>query len=137
MKNQIKVGMLILMQHDIEKGVEFYKKVGFPVKFHLKDNWAEFLIGQIKLGLCPTSTDPFDRHTGIVLEVENINLFQEMLQNNGLEFIMGPQSSVHGIMASIKDPSGNILDVYQPTPEKVQEFIEKAVKTDKEKSDQN
>lgn len=137
MNNQIKVGMLILMQHDIEKSVEFYKKIGFPVKFHLKDNWAEFMIGQIKLGLCPTSTEPFDRHTGIVLEVDDINSLQEFLKGNGIEFIMGPKSSVHGIMASIKDPSGNIMDVYQPTPENVQDFIEKVAKTDKSESDEN
>jgi len=131
MKNQVKVGMLILMQHDIEKAVDFYKNIGFSVKFHLKNNWAEFMVGSIKLGLCPTSTEPFDRHSGIVLEVDDINLFQNELEKNGIQFMVDPKVSVHGVMASIKDPSGNILDIYQPTPEKVKEFIEKVSKDEK------
>jgi len=28
-------------------------------------------------------------------------------------------------MCSFKDPGGNIFDLYQPTPEKVQEMVEK------------
>ena len=36
-----------------------------------------------------------------------------------------PTEAAHGIMASIQDPSGNILDLYQPTPEKIKELAEK------------
>ena len=68
-----KVGMLILMQNDLNKAVEFYKKLGFKLKFQLKDKWAEFNLEGIKIGLCPTSLVPVERHTGIVLEVDDMD----------------------------------------------------------------
>ena len=66
----IKVGMVILMQHDLQKAVEFYRDVlKLPLKFHLENKWAEFDLGCIKFGLCPISEDQGDVRTGIVLEV--------------------------------------------------------------------
>lgn len=117
-----KVGMLILMQNDLEKAVEFYKKLGFVLKFHIKEKWAEFAIDQVKLGLCPTEHPAFERHTGIVLEVNDLSKIKEDLKNNDIEFLAEPLEAVHGIMASIKDPSGNVIDIYQATPEKVQDL---------------
>lgn len=125
--SKIKVGMLILMEHDLEGAVEFYKKIGFPVKFHIKEKWAEFSIENVKLGLCPTGQGPFDRHTGIVLEVDDLKKFQEEIENKGLGFLAEIKESVHGLMASIKDPSGNIMDFYQPTPEKVKDFVKDVI----------
>ena len=39
--------------------------------------------------------------------------------------MINPSDAAHGIMASIQDPSGNILDLYQPTPEKIQALKDK------------
>ena len=41
-----------------------------------------------------------------------------------------PVDAAHGVMTSIQDPSGNILDLYQPTPEKIKELAEKMKKED-------
>lgn len=120
-----KVGMLILMQNDLEKGVEFYKNLGFVLKFHIKEKWAEFAIDEVKLGLCPTEHPAFERHSGIVLEVKDLAKVKENLKNKGIEFLAEPLEAVHGVMASIKDPNGNVIDIYQPTPEKVQELAKK------------
>ncbi|MDR3646960.1 MAG: VOC family protein [Candidatus Babeliales bacterium] len=120
-----KIGMLILMQNDLEKAVEFYKKLGFVLKFHIKEKWAEFVIDQVKLGLCPTEHPAFERHTGIVLEVEDLAAVEENLKKHEIAFLAEPLEAVHGIMASIKDPSGNVIDIYQATPEKVQELAKK------------
>lgn len=125
---KIKVGMLILLESDLEKALDFYKKIGFKLRFHLKEKWAEFEIGDVKLGLCPMSQDPFDRHTGIVLEVEDIYALQNELKKNRIILEREPFEAIHGIMASIKDPGGNIIDVYQPTPEKVEEIAKRASK---------
>ena len=128
-----KVGMLVLMQNDLNKGVEFYKKLGLTLKFQLKDKWAEFRLGDIKIGLCPTKAEPFNRHSGIVLEVDDLSKTFKNLHKKGIEFVREPVEATHGVMASIKDPSGNILDLYQPTPEKVAELVKK-VKQEEEKS---
>ena len=124
-KLAVKVGMFILMEHDLEKAVEFYKNFGFQLRFHLKERWAEFNIDSVKLGLCPTSQQPVERHTGIVLEVKDILKIQEYLLDKGIEFLDEIKEAPHGFMASIKDPGGNIMDLYQPTPEKIREMAEK------------
>ena len=121
----MRVGMLILMQKDLEKGVEFYKKLGLPVVFHLEGKWAEMAVGDVKFGLCPTDQDLPDRHTGIILEVPDVAQAYEEFKGLGVEFIHEPSEAVHGIMTSMKDPGGNIIDLYQPTPEKVKEMVEK------------
>jgi predicted enzyme related to lactoylglutathione lyase len=127
----MKVGMLILLEHNLEDAVEFYKKLGLTLKFHLKQNWAEFRLNDIKFGLCPTNHEPFDRHSGIVLEVEDLKKTQEQLKQQGIEFLREIVEAPHGMMASIKDPSGNIMDLYQPTPEKIKEFVQKTTEEKK------
>ena len=123
-KLQIKVGMLILMESDLAKAIEFYKQLGFLLKFHIKEKWAEFALGDIKFGLCPTINQPYDRHSGIVLEVNDIEVARQKFAKENILFLAEPAAAPHGIMASIKDPSGNIIDLYQPTPEKMKELLE-------------
>lgn len=119
----VKVGMLILMVKNVEEAIEFYQKLGLPIKFHLKEKWAELSIDGISLGLCPTDQELPDRHTGIILQVNNAQEAFKQLAEAGVEFIREPAEALHGIMASIKDPSGNIMDLYQPTPERVEEMV--------------
>jgi len=123
MQNDVKVGMLILMENDLEKAIEFYKKMDFPVAFHLEGKWAELNIGDVKIGLAPTDQELPDRHTGIILEVPDVKKAYEKFKKAGVEFVREPFEAVHGIMASIKDPGKNIIDLYQPTPEKVEEMV--------------
>ncbi|TET33947.1 hypothetical protein E3J61_03440, partial [Candidatus Dependentiae bacterium] len=124
-----KLGMVILLEHDLEAAVTFYKKIGLKPIFHIKDSWAEFAIGPVKLGLCPTKQKPTDRITGIVLELEDVRNFYETFKDVIL-FKSEPQEKVHGIMVSMQDPGGNIVDLYQPTPERVQELVKEVVDKD-------
>lgn len=116
--------MLILMENDVEKAVEFYKKIGFPVVFHLKGKWAELNVHGVKFGLCPAEQQLPDRHTGIILEVDDVRACYNDLKALDIPFVREPFEAVHGIMTSIKDPGGNIIDLYQPTPEKVKDLVE-------------
>ena len=123
-----RVSMLILMQPDLEAAVTFYSELGLVKKFHLKDKWAEFDVQGVSLGLCPIdATDLPDRRTGIVLEVEDLRaLHQELIDY--VQFLNEPVEAIHGLMVSFKDPGGNILDLYQPTPEKVRDLVKETVK---------
>jgi hypothetical protein len=120
-----KVGMIILMERDLAQAVEFYKILGCKLKFHLKDKWAEFELDNVKIGLCPTDEDMGLVRTGIVLEVGDLRAFW-LARKGSIEFFGEPHEAVHGIMISFKDPSGNVLDLYQPTPEKVRELMKKS-----------
>ena len=121
-----KVHMIILMEpgKDFEACVEFYKKIGLNPKFHLKDKWAEFATGDVLIGICPTDQDLPERRTGIVMEVEDLKQKYEDLKDE-FTFLEKPFEAIHGIMVSIKDPGGNIFDLYQPTPEKVKDLAKK------------
>lgn len=120
----IKVGMVILMQHDLQKAVEFYRDVlKLPLRFHLENKWAEFDLGCVKFGLCPIAEAQDNIRTGIVLEVmEDLLKLYEALKDK-VTFLSEPVVAVHGIMVGFKDVGGNILDLYQPTLDKVQDLV--------------
>ena len=129
----IKVGMIILMQADLKKAVEFYQNLGIKLTFHLEDKWAEFDLGCVKLGLCPTEHPQDNVRTGVVLEVmQDLHELYKTLKDQGVVFFGEPITAPHGIMVAFKDSGGNVLDLYQPTPEKYKEFVEqqKDVKKD-------
>jgi predicted enzyme related to lactoylglutathione lyase len=124
-----KLGMIILMQRDLDAAVSFYLRLGLSLKFRMKEKWAEFEINGVKLGLCPTSQDMQGRRSGIVFDVNDVRSLYEELKNE-VTFVGEPVEALHGIMVSIQDPGGNILDLYQPTPEKVKELVQKVEKED-------
>lgn len=118
-----KVEMIILMQHDLDAAVSFYLRFGLSLKFRMKEKWAEFEIQGVKLGLCPTSQDMQGRRSGIVFEVDDVRALYAALKDE-VTFIGEPVEALHGVMVSVQDPGGNILDLYQPTPEKVKQLVE-------------
>ena len=124
-KKHLKLGMVILLVNDLEKARNFYKKIGCTEKFSLKNHWSEMTLGDIKIGLCPTESTGDLYRTGLVLETNNLEAIHKDWEKNGVEFLNEPKTAIHGIMVSFKDPSGNILDLYEPTPEKVIEMTNK------------
>ena len=119
--------MFILMENDIAKAVAFYQELGLKLNFHSTNRWAEFDINGVKMGLAQTAQELPERRTGIVLEVLDVHQFYEHHKNNpSLLFLGEPVEAVHGIVLSFKDPGNNILDIYQPTPEKLKAAIKRA-----------
>ena len=119
-----KVGMIILLQSDIAAAVDFYQNLGLKLKFHMKEKWAELRVGELKIGLCPTGLALENNRTGVVFEVDDLMDFYQKNKDT-ISFVTEPKTAVHGIMASFKDPGGNILELYQPTPERVKELMRK------------
>jgi len=133
--------MIILMESDLEQAMQFYQKLGFKLLFHLKNRWAEFILDTVQIGLCPTVEQPVDRCTGIVLEVDDVKQFYELYKDD-ITFVGQPTAAIHGVMTGIKDPGGNIIDIYQPTPDRVKEVVGKVATVGKsgcckEKSNEN
>lgn len=126
------VNMLILMQPDLEAAVSFYSELGLEKRFHLQDKWAEFELAGISFGLCPISVEDLpDRRTGIVLEVTDLRAMYEKMKDAN-RFMGEPVEAPHGLMISMRDPGGNIIDLYQPTPEKVRELLKKQAEEQKD-----
>lgn len=122
----IKLGMVILMQTDLAKAVDFYTKLGLPQKFYLEGKWAEFDLGCVKIGLCPTEQAQDNIRSGVVFEVfDDLIALHKKLTAEGLIFVNEPVVAPHGVMVGMKDPGGNVIDLYQATPDKLKEFAEK------------
>lgn len=123
----IKLGMVIMMQPDLAKAVEFYQTLGLKLNFHLPNRWAEFDLGCVKLGLCPTDQAQDNVRTGVVFEVmQDLVQLHAAKKAEGINFVNEPVVAPHGVMVGVKDPGGNVFDLYQPTPEKMKEFAEKS-----------
>jgi len=126
---RIRVGMVIVMQHDLKKAVEFYQEIfQLSLVFHLENKWAEFDLGCVKFGLCPISEAQDNIRTGIVLEIQEdlVELYAAL--KDRVEFLNEPVVAPHGIMVGFKDAGGNILDLYQATPEKLKDLVKDTVK---------
>lgn len=117
--------MVILMQPNLQAAIDFYTGLGIKLIFHIKERWAEMRLGDVKIGLCPTQQIVDNVRTGIVLEVTDLKKVYEELKDK-VSFLSEPKEAVHGLMVSFKDPGGNLLDLYQPTPEKVADLVKKA-----------
>ena len=102
---KIKVGMLILLESDLESAVDFYKKIGLELKFHLKEKWAEFSLGPVKIGLCPTTQQSFDRHSGIVLEVNDIGPEHIRFTDKGFQAPLGPARGAPRLQVIDRSPT--------------------------------
>ncbi|WP_162801789.1 hypothetical protein [Candidatus Chromulinivorax destructor] len=128
---RIRVGMVIVMQHDLKSAVDFYKDIlKLPLVFHLENKWAEFDLGCVKFGLCPISEVQDNIRTGIVLEVQEDLLELYASLKDSVTFLNEPVVAPHGIMVGFKDNGGNILDLYQATPEKLKDLVKETVKTE-------
>jgi len=107
-----KVAMIILMQPDLDAAVTFYKELGFTLIFHIKETWAEFDLKGVKICLCPTPKPVSTYHTGFVFEVTDVAALYADLSPR-FTFMGEPTKAATGMMVSIKDPGGNIIDFYQ------------------------
>lgn len=119
-----RINMIILMQHNLEAAINFYESLGLKKVFSLPDRWAEFELAGVKIGLCPAQEAQGDVRTGVVLEVDDLQIFHDTYKDR-YDFHGPLMEKVHGKMISIKDPGNNVIDLYQPTPEKLQDLIKK------------
>lgn len=123
MSNKCRLTMVILMVKDIEKAVAFYESLGGQKRCLFPKSWAELSLDGLTIALCHTEQDQGQRRTGMVFSIDDVMAFYEK-QKETLLFLEEPVTKLHGIMVSVQDPSGNVLELYQATPEKVREFME-------------
>ena len=84
-------------------------------------------MGCVKFGLCPITEVQDNIRTGIVLEVQQDLLKMYESLKDQVTFLNEPVVAVHGIMIGFKDVGGNVLDLYQPTLDKVKDLVKETV----------
>jgi lactoylglutathione lyase len=100
---------------DLTKATEYYRdKLGLELQFSSQEHgYASFTAGSVRLGVAlpgPDQTELVGRHTGVGLEVANLEAEHTRLTELGVQFTMPPTKQPWGgFMALMSDPDGNIF----------------------------
>jgi lactoylglutathione lyase len=100
---------------DLDRATEFYRdKLGLELQFSSQEHgYASFIAGSVRLGVAlpgPDQTELIGRHTGVGLEVANLEAEHTRLTELGVQFTMPPtRQPWGGFMALMSDPDGNIF----------------------------
>lgn len=100
---------------DIERAVAFYRdKLGLTLHFSSPEHgYASLAAGAVRLGVALPGTDHANlvgRHTGVGLEVADLEAEHAHLAGLGVHFTMPPtRQPWGGFMAMISDVDGNIF----------------------------
>jgi lactoylglutathione lyase len=100
---------------DLEESIAFYRdRLGLALQFSSPEHgYASFSAGAVRLGLSLPGEDSADlvgRHTGIGLEVADLEAEYARLAGLGVHFAMPPtRQPWGGFMALISDADGNVF----------------------------
>jgi len=102
---------------DMERTVAFYRDlVGLTLRFQDGARWAQFDVGGATLAFSNTEEGAVAPGGGAVvtLEVDDLDATSRALGNHGTVIVrqirdMGP----HGRTMAIRDPEGNVIQLYQ------------------------
>ena len=100
---------------DLDRAIEFYRdKLGLQLQFSSPEHrYASLAAGAVRLGIAvpgPDQAELVGRHTGVGLEVADLEAEHTRLRKLGVVFSMPPtRQPWGGFMALISDPDGNVF----------------------------
>lgn len=109
------VSYINVFVRDLARATEFYRdKLGLHLQFSSQEHgYASFSAGGVRLGIAvpgPDQAELVGRHTGVGLEVADLEAEHTRLSGLGVTFTMPPtRQPWGGLMALISDPEGNIF----------------------------
>ncbi|HET6939459.1 MAG TPA: VOC family protein [Nocardioides sp.] len=109
----------LIYSDDADATRAFFRDVlGFPnVDAGTGDhNWLIFRTGPSELGVHPTSGEGYSspRHQAISFIVDDLETTMAELREKGAEFSSGPDDHGYGIVAMVKVPGADDVQLYQP-----------------------
>jgi catechol 2,3-dioxygenase-like lactoylglutathione lyase family enzyme len=112
----------LIYSDDADATRAFFRDVlGFPnVDAGTGDhNWLIFRTGPSELGVHPTSGEGYSspRHQAISFIVDDLDTTMAELREKGAEFSSGPDDHGYGIVAMVKVPGADDVQLYQPRHE--------------------
>lgn len=99
---------------DLDRAVAFYRDtLGLELQFSSPEHgYASLSAGAVRLGIAvpgPDQPELIGRHTGVGLEVADVEVEHNRLAGLGVSFTMPPSRQPWGgFMAMFADPDGNI-----------------------------
>lgn len=116
---------------DVEKAMHFYKEhLDFKIEMHPAPGFALLSKGNLRLMLnqpgaggtgqkMPDGTEPkAGGWNRIQIPVENLESFHDKLKSKGLEFRNEIVVGNGGKQVLLKDPSGNLIELFEPIRER-------------------
>jgi len=100
---------------DLARAIEFYQsKLGLALEFSSPEHgYASFSAGAVRLGVAVPGPDEaalVGRHTGVGMDVADLDLEYKRLTGLGVSFTMPPtRQPWDGFMALMSDPDGNVF----------------------------
>jgi len=119
------VAAVLLYSPSPEALVHFYRvKLGVPLERvelqGVDPHWA-CDISSVYISIWPLAEGEEDPapgrgRAGMALYVRDVWLTFERLREEGVEVLRPPTRSAMGLIAQLRDPDGNLLELYQPLP---------------------
>ena len=93
----------------------FRDVLGFPY-VDSGDSWLIFATGASELGVHPTSGQGYTspRHHAISFIVDDLETTMAELRERGAEFSSGPDDHGYGLVAMVKVPGADDVQLYEP-----------------------
>ncbi len=111
----MKIAYVNVFVSDLSRSIEFYRDtLGLRLELSAAEHgYASFATGHVRLGIAlpgPDQTALVGRHTGVGLEVGDLEAEHGRLSGAGVQFPMQPTKQPWGgFMAMLADPDGNIF----------------------------
>jgi len=114
-----KIGNIFYRVDDFNAAVDFYGQVlGLPLKFRDGDRWAAFDVAGVTLALEPageSASAGSGSGATVSLRVSGLDDFIAGLRARGAS-VGDVKTGPHERLAELRDPSGNLLVLYEPLP---------------------
>lgn len=108
------VKMIVLSTDDLDKSIEFYTQLGFPVKFRDGDHFAALDGGTITIALATPRDHPIPGQMVMGIKSGDVDADAMLVRDNGGEIVKTPYDDAHERRAVIQDGDGNGLVFYAP-----------------------
>ena len=100
---------------DVKRAVEFYRDTLGLSESRVEDDWAELEAGSVKIGLNGSESPGGDGGAVIAFSPEGgLDSAVEELRGKGVEIAGDVSEHPWGRLATIKDPDGNDIQLYEP-----------------------
>jgi catechol 2,3-dioxygenase-like lactoylglutathione lyase family enzyme len=106
----------LIYSDDADATRAFFRDVLGFASIDSGDDWLIFRTGPSELGVHPTSGADFSspRHHAISFIVDDLGSTMAELREKGAEFSSGPDDHGYGIIAMVKVPGADDVQLYQP-----------------------
>lgn len=110
-----------LAAHDVAAQSAFYESVlGLPLKFRDADRWVQYTTGEgSSTGFslaCLDEAKPAESGAVLVFEVEDFDGLEAQVAKAGGEVTGIRDMGSHGAVLSLRDPEGNIVQMFRRAP---------------------